>query len=527
MSRAVVAALVVAIAMTLAAAVAVARPGGGNTYRSSSPPSYSPPSYSPPSSPSYTPPSSPSYTPPSDPFSHHTIDDHRPPSSDSGPDEPESDPILLRAVFASLAIFVMTAIAVWIIYRNIHQQRHEADAWARANAPDSSFAPPPLLADAAPIVAADPEFSLAVFEDFAYQLYAAAHLARGDVARMAALAPYLSPSAQQWLTSRPTAVPRAVVVGAMHLESARRHGEHFELAAKVQANLATPDTTYDSVEHWTFIRAATARTKAPTRTHTWPCPNCGAPWKATDDTPAATCAYCGERTEHGRFDWQVESIHQDSLATVGPTLTGTVDEAGTDAPTVVDPAAAATWDKLHADDDNVTWEALSKRVVFVYGRMNAAWNARDMTPARGLVTSAMLDYLRYWTDEYRRQGLRNVVDYATMSGVELVKVRRDRYYDAVTVRIFAAGNDYTVNDQSDAVVGGSKTTMRAYTEYWTFLRSSTRRGPIHSNPVCSNCGAPLDVIADSGACASCNAVIDNGSFDFVLSKIEQDEVYEG
>jgi hypothetical protein len=104
-------------------------------------------------------------------------------------------------------------------------------------------------------------------------------------------------------------------------------------------------------------------------------------------------------------------------------------------------------------------------------------------------------------------------------------VRRDHYFDAITARVFAQGHDYTL-DAKDHVVGGSKTRPRAYTEYWTFLRSSTRRGPIVATPSCPNCGAPL-AITDSGDCSHCNAAVDNGSFDWVLSKIEQDDVYRG
>ncbi len=159
----------------------------------------------------------------------------------------------------------------------------------------------------------------------------------------------------------------------------------------------------------------------------------------------------------------------------------------------------------------------------IYARLNAAWNARELMPVRGLLTGAMLDYLTYWTSQYKREGLANHLDDAKVNKIDLAKVRRDPYFDAVTVRVFATGLDYTTNAKGDTV-GGTQRTPRAYTEYWTFLRSSTRRGPIVTTPTCSNCGAPL-AIADTGACTHCEAIVDNGSFDWTLSKIEQDEAY--
>ena len=43
---------------------------------------------------------------------------------------------------------------------------------------------------------------------------------------------------------------------------------------------------------------------------------------------------------------------------------------------------------------------------------------------------------------------------------------------------------------------------------------------------CPNCGAPL-AISNAGQCTHCNAEVESGSFDWTLSKIEQDDVYRG
>lgn len=161
----------------------------------------------------------------------------------------------------------------------------------------------------------------------------------------------------------------------------------------------------------------------------------------------------------------------------------------------------------------------------IYGRLNDAWNASELAPVRGLVTKSLLDYLHYWLDEYRRQGLHNRLDKAALQSMELAKVDRDRYFDAITVRIRATGLDFTT-DARGKVVGGSDKRPRPYSEYWTFLRSSARRGPIVTDPRCPNCGAPL-AISDAGTCTHCDAELERGSFDWVLSKIEQDDVYAG
>jgi len=107
-----------------------------------------------------------------------------------------------------------------------------------------------------------------------------------------------------------------------------------------------------------------------------------------------------------------------------------------------------------------------------------------------------------------------------------VKIKEDAFYNSITLRIWAQGYDYTVN-QAGKIVAGSKNNLRRWSEYWTFIRNRTakpheERGALN----CPNCGASLKVNA-AGICEFCGGKITSGDFDWVLSKIEQDESYAG
>ncbi len=91
--------------------------------------------------------------------------------------------------------------------------------------------------------------------------------------------------------------------------------------------------------------------------------------------------------------------------------------------------------------------------------------------------------------------------------------------------MFASSLDYTVDD-SGKVVSGNRQKPRAYSEYWTLIRGTQRKGPTKTELSCPNCGAPLDVTM-AGDCKYCNVKITTGEFDWVLSRIEQDESYGG
>ena len=107
-----------------------------------------------------------------------------------------------------------------------------------------------------------------------------------------------------------------------------------------------------------------------------------------------------------------------------------------------------------------------------------------------------------------------------------MKIKQDAFYNAITLRIWGAGYDYTV-DTAGHVVSGSKNNMRRWSEYWTFIRNAQAKPlPTRADLNCPNCGAALKVNL-AGICEFCGGKITSGDFDWVLSRIEQDESYAG
>src|SRR5262249_51907956 len=149
------------------------------------------------------------------------------------------------------------------------------------------------------------------------------------------------------------------------------------------------------------------------------------------------------------------------------------------------------------DDAQVDPQALASRIKLIFDSLGTAWSANELAPVRGFVSDGLFDYLSYWVDAYKRQGLRNELVDMRITGSELAKVSRDRWYDAVTFRLWATGKDYVT--RGTEVVRGSKRRDRPYSEYWTLIRSAGRKGPTHTTKTCGNCGAPLEV-SMAGAC---------------------------
>ena len=192
---------------------------------------------------------------------------------------------------------------------------------------------------------------------------------------------------------------------------------------------------------------------------------------------------------------------------------------------MVDGRAARRLEALKAKDAGFTWEPFTARVGLVFDTLQVAWSSQDWVRARPFVSDNLFQMQQYWIDEYRRQKLRNLTTGARVTGIELARVVSDRWYDAITVRLRATGPDYTV-DEADHVVRGRPDHDRPYSEYWTFIRGTGVRGAARADKQCPNCGAAL-AINMAGNCESCQAKVTAGQFDWVLSRIEQDDTYSG
>jgi hypothetical protein len=382
----------------------------------------------------------------------------------------------------------------------------------------------PASIDWAALWARDPTFSPIVFQDFVNQLYARVHEARGDAEALAALAPYLSAEVRKAIASRDPVGVRIsnVVIGSMQVTGLRLGSEATRIDLRFESNVNSEHACSYLVEEWQLERAIGVQSKSPEQARALSCPNCGAPFQSTANQ---RCDYCGEIVDGGRFDWYVTAVYVRDEQSRPPPLGGYAPEVGTEQPTLVSPQFPEKWASLLAEDPKLEQEAVLARIHAIYGRLNTAWVARDLASVRGDLSDGLHDYLRYWVEAYRRQGLVNYIKDAQIQRIELVKLQRDAWFDALTVRVFARGLDYTIREFDDEVVGGSSMT-RYYSEYWTLIRGADVRGVARSDLGCPNCGAAL-TINMAGNCEHCSAHVTRGEFDWVLSRIEQDESYLG
>ena len=383
----------------------------------------------------------------------------------------------------------------------------------------------------------DPNFSEIVFTDFCYALYGKAHDARGGgAAKLDLFSPYLSDAARKSLLQRnPPGFQdvKGIIVGSMRVDEVEgldtplvRIGLFFEsnyTEVVKREGQQSAEMTYYVTERWELERKRDVLSPPPAQATALHCPRCGAPLQK--DTVGA-CAFCGTKIDSGEFQWFVKHISLISSEARGPQLTSDVPEVGTNYPSVVQPNFETIKAEFERNNPQLSWTQFLERARLIFNELQAAWSSMNWERARPHETDNIFQMHQYWINAYRRQNLRNVVDNCTIASIQPVKIQEDAFYHGITLRIWAQAYDYTV-DASGEILCGSNRNLRQWSEYWTFIRNKqAKSAEAKADLSCPNCGSPLKVNA-SGVCEFCGGKITSGEFDWVLSKIEQDESYTG
>jgi hypothetical protein len=377
------------------------------------------------------------------------------------------------------------------------------------------------------IRAIDPEFSVVLFEDFVYMLYA--ELQRSRAGHVESITAFASPAILQGLRSNQNlADVRGIIIGAMRVVSfSGTSGPSVDLELEFETNYVEayrqgPEQRFYAVDRMLLRRSRTAKSRPFARARILDCPNCGAPLSAVRGTQ---CTYCKQDVGGGRFDWNVEGLRTVSREMRGPLLTSDVQEVGTELPTLVDPGGGGRLQLLQQRDPSFHWEVLQRRVAHIWGELQAGWSGRDASRIRPYCSDNLFQSMVYWIDLYVAAHCRNINENARILRIDFANTLSDMHYDAITVRLFAQGLDYTLSDDG-RILSGSRSRVRTYSEYWTLIRGTQRKGESKGDANCPNCGAPLK-IDQVGNCTYCRVKVTAGEFDWVLSRIEQDEAYTG
>lgn len=381
----------------------------------------------------------------------------------------------------------------------------------------------------------DPEFSQTLFLDFAQHLYYQYHHHRTH-REVLNLQPYFK--ADIIAHAAPKGQFRIdvteLVVGGADFASLYVGDGQVTLAVRFDANYTETIDGHSNrwwvQETWFFSREAHLRSPGPEALQSPGCPNCGA---SLELSASGACRQCDTVVTPGKQAWFVSNIviaqrevqHGAAVGTYAP-------EQGTNLPTLYDSrlnAMGQRFAQLHKLDSFTDYALTFRQKVVepIFRAVYRSWSERNYATARPVMSDHLFRSHLYWIETYQRHQRINRLDNLSITAVHLVKLDLDRYYEAATVRIFAAVLDY-LTDENGKVVAGNPRSPRAFSEYWTFVRrSGVEADEKQFNPdLCPNCGAPVNM-GMTGSCSYCGSKVTTGNFGWILSRITQDEAYYG
>ncbi len=177
--------------------------------------------------------------------------------------------------------------------------------------------------------------------------------------------------------------------------------------------------------------------------------------------------------------------------------------------------------RLRARDPAFDERAFLGRAGAAFLKIQAAWSAGDMSPARAFISDGVNERFGRQLAGLKAAGLSNLMENVEVRDTEVLACRSDRHFDALWVRVAASATDRTV-DAGGMLISGSSVPSR-FEEVWTFLRrpgAKTLKSPGLIEGLCPSCGAPLP-IADAAQCAACKTWVNSGEYDWVLTEITQ------
>lgn len=378
---------------------------------------------------------------------------------------------------------------------------------------------------------ADPNFSLPLFLDFATMLYT--KFQAGRTTGMKNISCYIAPDLRERICKDTKAAfiteVSNIIVGSVTPEKFAIGNGLQKLVVKMETNYtektSTGERTTYSKEKWVFARKDKVLSQGPDKITKFNCPHCGS---GSELDAESKCRYCGELILDGSYAWVLVNIlvtSRNPRPNLHLSLDGT--ERGTELPTIVHSKLNSALRAMSIKHPDFSWQQLEAKFHRYFLDLQKAWNDGSLEKVRHFETDHLYATHNYQLQSYKSQGFKNHVERVHVEKMMPVKLVSDAFYDSITVRIWAECLDWTEYAHTGKVVSGSKDRSRFFTEYWTFIRRSDYSPENKHSTGCPNCGASLESINMAGVCQYCDTKITTGNFDWVLSRIDQDQVYMG
>lgn len=171
-------------------------------------------------------------------------------------------------------------------------------------------------------------------------------------------------------------------------------------------------------------------------------------------------------------------------------------------------------------DENFNTEEFKAYASETYIRLQKAWQNKNLDPIRDCLTDAFYAKNDKQLENYRQNKQTNIVDDITVQSVTPLGWKQEDNKDIFIVDVKTRNVDYVIDDETGAVIRGSKNEFKYMNYEFTFVRKKgIKTGEESRISVCPNCGAELN-INSSAKCEYCGSLITREAVDWCIENIK-------
>lgn len=209
-----------------------------------------------------------------------------------------------------------------------------------------------------------------------------------------------------------------------------------------------------------------------------------------------------------------------------------IDRAEADRRTSVSATQVDGWvTALKAKDAQFDLMAFFDRTRRQFLELQEAWFTRNLEPVRKYLSDATFQRLVTQLKLMELLGRRDAVTDMQVLDLQIIGLEQNESFDTVHVRVTAQARDSeaaaNVSDDQARALAKSAAVER-FIEVWSFVRKpgvQTKPEGDVSQGKCPNCGAPFSGGA-ANTCEFCGAIVNSGSYDWVLAEITQGSQFQ-
>jgi len=172
------------------------------------------------------------------------------------------------------------------------------------------------------------------------------------------------------------------------------------------------------------------------------------------------------------------------------------------------------------------WEGFNrnefiKKVEQAFMAIQKGWSEQHLSGVRRYLSDGL--YQRFRTQFQMMKILKqeNRLENLQIRDIWIEKAESDGEYQQLHCGIHASVRDRFIFPDFPSLNSGGQ---EEFTEFWTFIRKKEAKGDLYSSVKCPGCGAPLqEDNLDVVTCPYCGNLLNNGSYDWILSEITQSE----